>query len=229
MAGVNDESGIAAGGSKAYDAKSDQYFSGARRDYIDALPVNPQAAILEIGCGEGNTGALALAQGKCGKYCGVELCEGPAANARKRISDVVVGDVERLDLPWNDSAFDALIMSEVLEHLVDPWAVLRKLRPLLKSGAMVFASSPNISHYRIIRMLVSGRWDLADQGVMDRTHLRWFTPKTFREMFETCGFIVDRMGPLTPLTPRERMICASMGGWGEHLFTCQINLHGHRD
>jgi 2-polyprenyl-3-methyl-5-hydroxy-6-metoxy-1,4-benzoquinol methylase len=101
---------------------------------------------------------MALASGKCQAYCGVELFDRAAAIASQTLTQVVVGDVEKVELPWKPTSFDALIMSEVLEHLVDPWAALRRLRPLLKPGAMVFASSPNASHYEVILMLLRGDW-----------------------------------------------------------------------
>ena len=83
-----------------YDLKDTSYFAMARDDYVAALPDNPEASILEIGCSNGATGALALAQGKCRRYCGVELFPEPAAAARERLTEVVEGDVEQLELPW---------------------------------------------------------------------------------------------------------------------------------
>ena len=151
----------------AYRSKESGYFSGARSDFVTALPRNPGAWILEIGCGNGDTGSLALAQGRCSRYCGVELVAAAAAEARSKISEVVVGDVEHVALPWAEGSFDALIMSEVLEHLGDPWALLRRLRPLMKPGALVFASSPNVSHHSVIRMLSCSR---ILSGSLDQGH-----------------------------------------------------------
>jgi SAM-dependent methyltransferase len=107
-----------------------------------------------------------------------------------------LGDIEVIDLPWSPATFDALIMSEVLEHLRDPWETLRKLQPLLKPGGRVFASSPNVANQRILRMLIDGRWRLDDSGPMDATHLQWFTPSTYAAMFATCSFVVDSVGPV---------------------------------
>ncbi|MGA8620114.1 MAG: class I SAM-dependent methyltransferase [Candidatus Sulfotelmatobacter sp.] len=142
------------GGPQAYSAKNPVYFAGARSDYVAARPNNRQARILEVGCGEGGTGSLALLEGKCGTCCGVELCESAAAKAKDRITEVLVGNIEEMELPWPPEFFDALILSEVLEHLVDPWSALRKLRSLMKRDARVFASSRNISNHKVIRMLI---------------------------------------------------------------------------
>src|SRR5690606_3738400 len=120
--------------------------TGERRDIIDRLPRDPSRRILEIGCGDGATGAYARAQGKCGEYVGVALFPAAAELARKAIDEVHVGDIENFDPPWPDQHFDVLIASEVFEHLVDPWKVLRRLRRLLPPGGLVFASSPNIAH-----------------------------------------------------------------------------------
>jgi SAM-dependent methyltransferase len=215
-------------GVEAYSAKNDQYFAGARKDYVDELPVSGTASILEIGCGNGDTGAYALASGKCVRYCGVELCNRAARRARDQISEVVVGDVEKVALPWAPNSFDVLIASEVLEHLVDPWGALSKLRPLLKKDAVVFSSSPNVSHHSVIRMLISGRWDLADKGVMDRTHLRWFTFRSYRDLFESSGFAVERVGPLAPLGPFGSILNTLTFRRYKHVFSQQVSLRARR-
>ena len=220
---------LPAGGHAAYEAKTDSYFSGIRRDYVDLLPSNPSARILEVGCGSGSTGAAALAEGKCGEFYGVELCERAAEEAAKRLTNVIAGDVEKIELPWPQASFDALILSEVLEHLIDPWSVLKRLRPLMKPGSVVLASSPNVSHYCIVKMLLHDRWDLEDRGVMDRTHLRWFTMNTYREMFESAGFRLEHVGSLWPLGPRQRIVNALTFGKFRHLFALQISLRARCD
>lgn len=213
---------------RAYAAKPHGYFLGAREDFVSELPINQQARILEIGCGEGGTGCMALEQLKCGTYCGVELFPSAADKAKHRLSEVVLGNVEQIDLPWPGEHFDVLILSEILEHLVDPWSVLKKLHPLLKPGARVFASSPNVANHRIIRMLMRGEWNLTDMGLMDRTHLRWFTPRSYRDLFESCGYAVDSVGQVGTLSAKARVISRLSFGRLQHLFITQLNLRAHR-
>jgi len=215
------------GGVEAYILKAPMYFDGARYDYVGALPVNPEAKILEIGCSNGATGALALSRGKCGVYCGVEISDRAAEIARQRITSVVQGDIEKIDLPWEPDTFDVLVLSEVLEHLVDPWTTLRKLRRAVKSGALVFASSPNVCQYRVLAMLLRGDWTLTDFGVMDRTHLRWFTPNTYAAMFASSGYVVDSVGELVPLGVMARLVNRATLGHLRHLFVRQIDLRAH--
>jgi 2-polyprenyl-3-methyl-5-hydroxy-6-metoxy-1,4-benzoquinol methylase len=215
-------------GTDAYLAKTGSYFQGVRADYIAALPSNPEAAILELGCSEGSTGALALAQGKCRHYMGIELHEPSAAIARTRLTEVHVGNIETMPLPFAPASFDALIISEVLEHLVDPWAVLARLAPLVRPGGLVFASSPNISHHKVIRSLLRGRWDLADQGVMDRTHLRWFTPATYAGMFEGAGFQIEEIRPVRSFGWKPRLFNRLTGSRWQHLFMPQTSIRGRK-
>jgi 2-polyprenyl-3-methyl-5-hydroxy-6-metoxy-1,4-benzoquinol methylase len=210
--------------SAAYQHKPDSYFAGARLDFVRLLPRDPTASILEVGCGSGATGALALAGGRAGRYVGIELFEKAATEARAVLTEVITGDVEKIALPFGPTEFDALIMSEVLEHLVEPQATLEKLAACMRPGAMVLASSPNISHWRVVRELLMGRFNLADQGVFDRTHLRWFTPDTFAAMFTRAGFAVQVVAPVTPFAARTRMISRLTSGRYDHLFFEQIAL-----
>lgn len=211
-----------------YSRKPVEYFEGIRHDIIARLPSDPTARILEIGCGAGGTGALALDGGRCGAYFGVELSSSAAEAASRRLTGVVCGDVESVELPWAAGFFDVIVLSEVLEHLVDPWRCMDRLAPLLKTGGRAFASSPNVSHFSIIRMLAAGRWDLADRGLMDRTHLRWFTPRTYRELFEGAGFEVVALGPLSPPGPRAALLGRALPAGRRHLLWRQIALEAVR-
>ncbi|MEI9929359.1 MAG: class I SAM-dependent methyltransferase [Rhizomicrobium sp.] len=214
---------------RQYLEKPPEYFGAARADFVARLPGNAEASILELGCGAGATGALAIGERKCARYVGIELDERAAALARGCLSEVIVGNVERMKLPFAEQSFDALIMSEVLEHLLDPWVTLRELATFLKPGALVMASVPNISHHGVIGELLKGNFELADFGVMDRTHLRWFTPRSFRQLFEQAGIHVDEWGPVGAPSRKYRLFNALTGGRLRHLVTRQISLYAHKE
>ena len=214
--------------SRHYAQKDAAYFNGARHDFVARLPQDAGAAILEVGCGTGATGVAAFAAGRAARYVGIEIDPASAESARAVLNEVLIGDVERLELPWQPATFDALILSEVLEHLVDPWAVLARLARVVRPGGMVLASSPNVAHWRLIRELVCGHFRLTDRGVLDRTHLRWFTPESFAAMFEGAGFTVERVGPVTPFAPRTARLCRMAGGHIDHLFMTQIALQARK-
>ena len=148
----------------------------------------------------------------------------PAEKARNVLSEVHVGDIERMELPWPAASFDAGILSEVLEHLIAPWTVVERLAHLLKPGGIALASSPNVTHYHVIASLLRGRFELADQGTFDRTHMRWFTPASYAGMFEKAGMRVETVKPLTAFAPRTVLLSKLTGGRVDHLFMRQIWL-----
>ncbi|MCH9808334.1 MAG: class I SAM-dependent methyltransferase [Alphaproteobacteria bacterium] len=213
---------------EAYEAKDTRYFAGAREDMVERLAFDPTASILEIGCGSGETGALALQKKRAQRYVGVELMSEPASRAAEKITQVIVGDIEEMELDFQPAEFDALILSEVLEHLREPEAVLRKLHRHLRPGGVVMASSPNISHWKVIRELVMGRFPQADRGVFDRTHLRWFTPDSFAAMFERSGFEVVGISPVRRFSLKQRRISQLTGGRFDHMLMTQIGLEAVR-
>ncbi|MEO1266059.1 MAG: class I SAM-dependent methyltransferase, partial [Pseudomonadota bacterium] len=171
---------------------------------------------------------LIKAAGKCGYYAGVELFADAARQSEDRIDTVLVGDAATVPLDFPDGHFDALILSEVLEHLADPWAVLRRVAPLIKRGGIVLASSPNVAHWRVLRTIASGDFRHEASGVFDRTHLRWFTPKTFAKLFENTGFAIETLGPVTPFAARTRAMSKLTGGRLDYLFMTQIMIAGRK-
>lgn len=212
----------------SYLSKDRSYFRNARLDYVDALPANPEASILELGCGNGATGLAVQQAGKCARYVGIEMFEPEALKAAEVLTRVHIGNVETLELPYDEATFDALIMSEVLEHLIEPDRVLARLVRLLKPGGRVFASSPNIAHWKPIWDLIQGRFEYQQQGLMDRTHLRWFTPASFRRLFESAGVEVDSLRPYVPVSRPKAMLFGLLGSRYSHLSCSQMNVHGHR-
>lgn len=208
-----------------YLGKDAAYFSNPRHDIVTMLNTGSSASVLEIGCGTGATGAAVLTAGKAGRYAGIELMPAAAAEASAVLTHVVVGNVETMDLTPYHGQFDALIMSEVLEHLTDPWATLFRLAPCLRAGGEVIASSPNISHHTVIRKLLRGSFEYSEAGFMDRTHLRWFTPNSFREMFEEAGFQVRYLGPIRQPRLLSKLFHRITFGRYQHLSTAQILVH----
>lgn len=211
-----------------YADKADAYFANARHDIVGRLKTDGSAAVLELGCGAGGTGAAVLAAGKAARYVGIELSAKAAAAARERLTEVIEGNVETLDLEPLHDGFDALIISEVLEHLTDPWRTLKRLARCVRPGGQVFASSPNIAQWRVVKSLLMGRFDYQETGVMDRTHLRWFTPQSYRDMFETAGLEVVSIGPITPHAARTRLLNRLTRDRFRHLFMTQIMVEGRR-
>lgn len=118
-----------------------------------------------------------------------------AAVAATRLDKVIAGRFPE-DVGPEEGPFDCVVFNDVLEHLIDPWEALRLTRPLLSEAGRVVAMIPNIRHVRaVMPLLFRGRWDYADTGLLDRTHLRFFTRATMIDLFETAGYTVKSVTP----------------------------------
>jgi SAM-dependent methyltransferase len=155
---------------------------------------DPPRKVLEVGCGAGYTLAY-LEEVGTEETFGIELDPEAAEEARSKVDHVVVGDVETIDLPYDSESLDGMILGDVLEHLRDPWAALRRLVVCLRPGAQVVASVPNIRFYGTsLPLVLRGRWDYTEAGILDWTHLRFFTRRSLRTLFEGAGLEVISIG-----------------------------------
>ncbi len=144
---------------------------------------------LDVGCSGGALGNFLKT--KCGynEVVGMEYSRAAAENARNFLDDVYAGDAGQIDLPSQyHKYFDLVVYADVLEHLQDPWAVVRKQRCYLNDGGYVLASIPNLKNLFVILRLLAGRFDYTETGLLDKTHLRFFTAETSVEMFTKTGF-----------------------------------------
>jgi SAM-dependent methyltransferase len=162
------------------------------RPEVAALVPPECRRVLEVGCGRGELGRLLRARGH--HVTGIELVAGVAAEARRRLDHVVTGDVETDGFPFPPGSFDAIIFADVLEHLVDPWRVLREAAGVLASGGVVVASIPNLQNGDVLWRLVRGKWEYRERGITDFGHLRFFTLATIRGLFAQAGLSVESVG-----------------------------------
>jgi len=168
-------------------AKPAEYFSGDRPEMLRYVPGDARR-ILEIGCGEGNFGAH-LKQRNAAEVWGVEFDDAQAQLARQKLDRVFSGDIAMFlnELPAN--YFEAIVCNDVLEHLIDPYTVLAELRSKLAPSGRLISSLPNIRFFRTFFDFVFHKnWDYTDNGIMDKTHYRFFTVKSIRKMYESQGY-----------------------------------------
>lgn len=164
------------------------YYGNTRPEVRPFIPADCKR-ILEIGCAEGGFMA-GLKQERAGLYAvGVEPFPEAASKAVGVFDRVVQAPVEQaLDQLADEAPFDCFVANDVLEHLVDPWNVLRRAAQRLAPHGCVVASLPNIRHWPTLNALfLDGRWDYTEMGILDRTHLRFFTQKSVPELFERAG------------------------------------------
>lgn len=172
------------------------YHLGARKDFPALIDERQEAPlhILEIGCGCGAMLGYIKGLYPNAKVYGVEVMEG-AAHIATHIGEVLCGDIEKMELPWEMEYFDYVIMGDVLEHLMDPEAVLKKLRGYLKNGGHILASMPNMKHYTVLLPLL--RWDIfsyVDSGILDRTHVKMYTGTEIKNLILRSGYVLEKWG-----------------------------------
>jgi 2-polyprenyl-3-methyl-5-hydroxy-6-metoxy-1,4-benzoquinol methylase len=150
--------------------------------------------IIEVGCSGGGLAREYRAVNPRCEYVGIEINERYAEVARAHCTRVLVDNIEHM----SDQVLASLagsacwIFVDVLEHLYDPWAVLRRIRGVVTPDSFVVACIPNAQHWSMQARLNLGQFRYEERGLFDRTHIRWFTRTTIDEMFASCGFaIVD--------------------------------------
>jgi len=100
--------------------------------------------------------------------------------------------VEKIRLPFEKEYFDCILYGDVLEHLVNPWWVLKDHQAVLKKGGAIICSIPNVRNYRILRNLIfRGKWEYTDDGILDRSHLRFFTLDSIQGMLKEAGYEIE--------------------------------------
>ncbi|MCC6443903.1 MAG: class I SAM-dependent methyltransferase [Armatimonadetes bacterium] len=161
------------------------------RPEVAALVPEGCGRVLDVGCGVGVLGKRLKEQGRAGEVYGVEIVPEAAEAARAVLDGVLEGDIERLTLPFAMESFDCIVCADVLEHLADPWSVVARLHALLRPAGAIVTSLPNVGFHRVVRGLIKGRWEYRDSGVLDRTHLRFFTLPGILDLFEGRGFAVE--------------------------------------
>jgi 2-polyprenyl-3-methyl-5-hydroxy-6-metoxy-1,4-benzoquinol methylase len=159
----------------------------------------PQHArrVLDVGCGAGAFGRLLKSRRNL-EVWGIEVDPRAAEQASHYLNCVLIGTFpDRVELP--EHFFDCIVFNDVLEHMVDPWDALRQAQKYLAPNAYIVASVPNVRYLPVLcRLIVRGEWKYTPTGVLDKTHLRFFTKKSMLELFDDTGYDVLRIEGIYP-------------------------------
>jgi GT2 family glycosyltransferase/trans-aconitate methyltransferase len=168
------------------------YYTNARVDLMNLMRQDFERPIrvLEVGCGAGATLGRIQHLYPNAEVFGIELVEEVATLGAMNYN-IICGNIEQMELPYEKESFDYIIFGDVLEHLIHPDEVLRKVRDYLKKDGHVLASIPNLMHAAVIYDLLHGRFPYEDAGIRDRTHMRFFTYYEILRLFEETGYQVD--------------------------------------
>lgn len=167
-----------------------KYYNQERPALVNQVRHAPNA-ILDLGCGSGAVGRRLLREGKAAQVVGVELFASASAEAAQYYTTVHTGDIENMELPYS-RCFDYVICGDILEHLKDPYRVVARIRDWLKDDGQLICSLPNVRHWKVLAGLAfHGAWDYQEAGVMDRTHLRFFTRRSCLKMLSDADFEVE--------------------------------------
>jgi len=185
----------------------DPLYGGRPRADALAFLVGPLGRVLDLGCGEGVNAAILWSLGAT-HLAGVELDPGFAEAARDRYDEVVTASVPE-GLTWPAESFDTVLCYDLLEHLYDPWHTLRRVRPLLRPGGRLHISIPNARNRDVwLPLIARGSFDYQPAGVMDVTHIRFFTRRDAVAMVDATGFEVLSVDHAPPGSRKRRLGCA---------------------
>ncbi len=188
---LKNSNGNGNGKSKAIVKDDKSYYENERED-VQKL-INPHSKrILDVGCGKGRLGSV-LKEKLGAEVWGVEFIDDIATLAAENLDRVITGPIEDAILQLPEKYFDTIIFADVLEHLVDPFKVLLNIKEKLSDKGEIVASIPNVRHWSVLKKLLEGEWEYQEFGIMDSTHLRFFTRKSIFNMFEKAGFTITNI------------------------------------
>lgn len=172
------------------------YYACSRPELLPFVPLHAHR-VLDVGCGAGAFGWSLKRYRGVKEVVGIEVVPSVAERARRTLDDVLAGSIEAMELPFPDGHFDCITCADVLEHLVDPAAVLRKLERVLAPDGVILISIPNAQYYAVLECLSMGRWQYMDRGILDRTHLRFFTRPGLARLIEDAGLELGEIAALS--------------------------------
>src|SRR5207245_2791594 len=189
------------------ESKRRDHCTGCDEVLLGAVPADCRR-ILEVGCAEGTLGAALKAMAPFREVLGIEREPEIAAQAARRLDAVFVLDVEKQDPPVEPGSLDCILFGDVLEHLLDPEAVLRRYRRFLNRSGVVLCSIPNVQHHSVLTALCKSDFQYTGAGLLDATHVRFFTYSTIIKLLLDSGFAPVLIGAIDIPCPADLLNAA---------------------
>lgn len=174
---------------------SDSHFdeSAANTSWYKVFHLVPEGSkVLDIGCSSGNFGYELIKRKSC-VVDGIELDKADAQEAKKKLNKVFVKNIETDSLSGIDTDYDVIYFGDVIEHLVDPISTLKRVKALLNNRGSIVFSIPNMGHIGIRLALLVGEFEYTETGLLDKTHLHFYTQTEVIRVFEEAGYKIDNL------------------------------------
>lgn len=166
----------------------DCYYQSDRSEMSIVLPLK-YSRVLEIGCGHGNFRSNLKEENE---YWGVEPIHAAAIQAESKLDRLLEGFYDEVADLLPDNYFDLIVCNDVIEHMADPWSFLKNIKSKMTVDSCLVCSIPNVRYLlNLYEVCVKKDWLYKEYGILDRTHLRFFTRKSFNRVFKECGYVVD--------------------------------------
>lgn len=176
------------------------YYSSDRKEIFPFIPLDI-AKTLDVGCATGVFSAK-LKEERDAETWGIEMFKDVAEIAKTKLDKVLIGSFDEVSGDLPQKYFDCIFFNDVLEHMPYPETCLLKIKDNLHPEGKIIASIPNIRHIEVLRELLFQKdWHYKDSGILDRTHLRFFTKKSIIRMFEDCGYKIDQITGINGVSP----------------------------
>lgn len=174
-----------------YSKKEKNYFNQVRKEILPLI-TGSKLNILEVGCGTGATLKYLKDNGIANYISGIEIDSKTAEIAKNNLDNIIIGNIEEIELDKSfNKKFDVILFLDVLEHMVNPWEILSKVKNYLNKDGYIIISIPNIRNLTILKDLIfKGDWHYTSSGILDKSHLRFFTRKTLLEMISDSGYVL---------------------------------------
>jgi ubiquinone/menaquinone biosynthesis C-methylase UbiE len=209
--------------------RSDLSYYSRDRDWPLLFDIPPGSKVLDVGCGTGVLGKLLKDKLDC-HVIGLEIAETSHQQALYVLDDVILGDVETMQFPDKKFSFDYVIFSDSLEHFLNPEIVLERVIGLLNPDGKLLIAMPNVRNFKVtFPLLFQDSWEYQDEGLLDRTHLRFFTGRSLTNLIKSKGMSVSNIFYHLPLNSKVGLLnLFTLGLFKKHLTShyfvesCQI-------
>ena len=187
---ITNQTSSGASSAKGENQQTNEVYYGYARQEIQDLVSRKAKKILDIGCGFGAFGKELKNRQKC-YVAGIEYAPEAADKAETVLDRVYTGDAAKIIPQIQKNSFDTVIMADFLEHVANPETILSEVKRILSPKGKVVLSIPNVRHWSVIKDLLEGRWEYREAGILDKTHLRFFTWQSILSLLNSADYHID--------------------------------------